>query len=122
MQAEREDPTSSLALWRAEVAKVLRKMGKLAVDDAPVDPEMLLALRSYDDLEVLPLYTPDHASYLPAGTGAARGAALGWDVRVLVESLDATEPSRAALVDLENGANSLWLRIGKDASRSPQDR
>lgn len=109
MQADREDPTTSLSAWRAEVAKVLQKMGKLAPDESRPDPEKLIAWTTYDDLEVSALYTADGAR---AAAPAARDAALGWDVRVLVESLDAAEPARAALVDLENGASSLWLRMG----------
>ncbi|MFO0667546.1 MAG: methylmalonyl-CoA mutase family protein [Polyangiaceae bacterium] len=116
MEVDPRDLENTLSHWRAEVAKVLRKMGKLAPDDARPDPEQLIATRTYDGIVVEPLYTTAHASTeLASGTKPARQVELGWDVRALHEALDQADPSAEALLDLENGANSLWLRMGAQA-------
>jgi methylmalonyl-CoA mutase len=109
--------------WQKLVAGVLEKSGALpeGFDGAP---ESLLTSRTYDGIEIQPLYTAaDEAP--PAGFpglapfvrgGKPEGAVgTGWDVRVLHASADPAATNKAVLADLENGANSLWLRVGGDA-------
>ncbi|MDQ0377367.1 methylmalonyl-CoA mutase family protein [Amycolatopsis thermophila] len=114
--------------WQRLVAGVLTKSGVLpeGFDGAP---ESLLSSKTYDGIEIQPLYTADDAAP-PAGfpglppyvRGArAEGAVgTGWDVRVLHGSADPAETNKAILADLENGASSVWLRVGGDAL--PLDR
>ena len=104
--------------WRRLVAEVLRKSGALPADLAGA-PESVLAGRTYDGIEIRPLYTAEHQAP-PAGfPGAApfvRGGrpegsvASGWDLRALHAHPDPAVTNRAALADLENGVTSLWLR------------
>jgi methylmalonyl-CoA mutase len=109
--------------WQQLVAGVLKKSGALPEDFSGA-PESLLTTRTYDGIEIQPLYTADDAAD-PAGfpglTPFVRGAkpegsvGTGWDVRVLHAHADPAVTNKAALADLERGATSLWLRVGGDA-------
>lgn len=104
--------------WRAQVAGVLRKSGKLGAEDARKDPEALLNVKTYDGVAIKPLYTSadapaeSAAHLLVQAAAAARSDHSAWDVRTLHASPDAAATRRAVLKDLENGASSLWLRVG----------
>ncbi|OXM61746.1 MULTISPECIES: methylmalonyl-CoA mutase family protein [Amycolatopsis] len=112
--------------WQRLVAGVLTKSGVLpeSFDGAP---ESLLTSKTYDGIEIQPLYTADDAappSGFPGLPPYVRGAVAegtnstvgtGWDVRVLHGGADAAETNKAILADLENGATSVWLRVGGDA-------
>ncbi len=71
-----------------------------------------LAFRSYDGLPTQALYTasarqPDSVRFaLPRSQGEGR-----WDVRTGLDAPDPTMANSHALQDLENGANSLLLRV-----------
>ncbi|MQA61904.1 MAG: methylmalonyl-CoA mutase [Actinophytocola sp.] len=114
--------------WRQLVAAVLRKGG--AATDAGVAPERLLASTTYDGIELRPLYTaddlPEAAAGYPGLPPFVRGdrpegrVATGWDSRPRHNGSDAAATNRAVLADLENGANSVWLRLGGTAV--PVDR
>jgi len=110
------------AEWEKIAAAVLRKTGKLT--DA--DPDSLvwdkLTVRSAG-IDIPPLGTPELVADLPSTgePGAApytRGRTAerpehGWDIRP-VFSVPHTDPkltNEAILVDLENGATSLWLDL-----------
>ncbi|MFJ8820008.1 methylmalonyl-CoA mutase family protein [Amycolatopsis thermoflava] len=109
--------------WQRLVAGVLTKSGVLP-EDFDGAPESLLTSKTYDGIEIQPLYTADDAT-APAGFPGlppyVRGAraegnvGTGWDVRVLPGGADAAETNKAILADLENGASSVWLRVGGDA-------
>ena len=112
-------PPAGRDRWREMVKGVLRKSGA-AADDTPLDEvEDLLTRESYDGVPIAPLYTRDDAPpgrpglapYIrevrPDGEGVA-----GWDVRQLHAHPDPAVTREAALADLENGATSLWLRLG----------
>lgn len=109
--------------WQKLVAGVLEKSGALPEGFEAV-PESLLTTKTYDGIEIQPLYTADDKA-APAGfPGLApfvRGAkpegavGAGWDVRVLHANADPAATNKAVLADLENGASSLWLRVGGDA-------
>ncbi|WP_297544974.1 methylmalonyl-CoA mutase small subunit [Amycolatopsis sp.] len=118
-----EFETAGRAQWQELVAGVLRKSGALkeGFDGAP---ESLLTTRTYDGIEIQPLYTAEDTSP-PAGfPGVApfvRGArpegsvGTGWDIRALHTSTDARAANKAILADLEGGVTSVWLRVGGDA-------
>jgi methylmalonyl-CoA mutase len=113
----------SRADWQELVAGVLRKSGKLP-EDFDGAPETLLTTRTYDGIDIQPLYTADDQAP-PAGFpglapfvrgGKPEGAVgTGWDVRVLHANADPAAANKAILADLENGATSLWLRVGGDS-------
>ena len=94
-------PEPSHNAWLALVEKTL-KGGSL--ED--------LTSRSYDGLPTEALYTtsaqqPDAVRFaMPRNQGAGR-----WDVRSRLDTPDPTTANAHALQDLENGANSLLLRV-----------
>lgn len=109
--------------WQKLVAGVLQKSGKLpeGFDGAP---ESLLATKTYDGIEIQPLYTADDTapqSGFPGlapfvrGTRPEGAVGAGWDVRALHAHSDPAVTNRNVLADLENGVSSLWLRVGGDA-------
>ncbi|EYT91315.1 heterodimeric methylmalonyl-CoA mutase small subunit, partial [Frankia casuarinae] len=115
-------PEATRADWQTLVLQVLRKSGVATEATTPGEVEELLATRTYDGLRIRPLYTAENT---PAGGvglpgfapfvrgGRAQGAGTGgWDVRALHDNPDATLAAEAVLADLENGATSLWLRLG----------
>ncbi|MES9539720.1 MULTISPECIES: methylmalonyl-CoA mutase family protein [unclassified Actinomadura] len=113
-------PTADRDRWREMVKGVLRKSGA-AGEDTPLDEiEGLLTRESYDGVPIAALYTRDDAppgrpglapyvrEVRPDGEGIA-----GWDVRQLHAHPDPAVVRDAVLADLENGATSLWLRLGE---------
>jgi methylmalonyl-CoA mutase len=108
--------------WEKSTAAVLRKTRQLA-DDAPdSDVWDKLSRTTLDGIVVAPIGTLDSVAGLPdAGVpGAApftRGRLgekpeTGWDIRPSLYGLPVKELNEAALVDLENGSNSLWIEVG----------
>ncbi len=115
--ADPADPTGAghRADWDAAAAAVLRKarrLGEAVADDLAWER---LATTTLDGITVTPLGTPDDVRE----TGAGRPARTGpWDIRTPLtapEGRDAEALNEAALVDLENGATSLFLCIEEDA-------
>lgn len=115
--------TADVAGWRKLVAGVLEKSGALPEGfDGP--PESLLNTTTYDGIEIRPLYTADDETPSAGFPGIApfvRGGkpegavGAGWEVRVHHDGTDAAEVNKAILADLENGASSVWLRVGAGA-------
>jgi methylmalonyl-CoA mutase len=113
----------SRAEWEKAAADVLRKAGRMTADDPDALVWDKLTRTTLDGVRVPPLGTPETVQGLPsAGTpGAApyvRGSALtrpeeGWDIRTHLGDPDPAVAAEAALDDLENGATSLWLRLGR---------
>ncbi len=111
-----EFPAASAQDWRALVAGVLRRSAPAATGD----PTAALRWHTYDELELLPLYTAEEAP-LPApppgvapfvrGSGRTAG---GWDVRQRHADPDPVVTSAAIATDLAGGVQSLWLRLGPD--------
>ncbi|MFI0370000.1 methylmalonyl-CoA mutase family protein [Actinomadura sp. 1N219] len=112
-------PPAERDRWREMVKGVLRRSGA-AAEDTPLDEiEGLLTRESYDGVPVAALYTRDDAppgrpglapyvrEVRPDGEGIA-----GWDVRQLHAHPDSAATREAILADLENGATSIWLRLG----------
>lgn len=114
-------PAPDHARWQQLVAAVLRKSGVLK-DDSEKHPERLLTSTTYDGITLQPLYTaadlPEASAGLPGLPPFVRGdrpegrVATGWDTRVLHLDPDPAAANTALLADLENGANSVWLRVG----------
>lgn len=115
--------------WEKSTAAVLRKSGRLTESDADSLVWEKLARTTLDDIVVAPIGTPDSVSSLPAAgqPGAApftRGRLaekpeIGWDIRPFLFGHAAKPLNEAALVELENGATSLWLEVGD--ALSPED-
>lgn len=118
-----EFATPERGQWQELVAGVLRKSGALKEDFSGA-PESLLTTRTYDGIEIQPLYTAEDTT-TPAGfPGVApfvRGArpegsvGTGWDIRALHTHSSAAAANEAILADLEGGVTSVWLRAGGDA-------
>ncbi|RKS73702.1 heterodimeric methylmalonyl-CoA mutase small subunit [Actinomadura pelletieri DSM 43383] len=119
-------PPAERDRWREMVKGVLRKSGA-ATEDTPLDEiEGLLTRDSYDGVPIAPLYTREDAppgrpgldpyvrEVRPDGEGIA-----GWDVRQLHAHPDPAVTRDAILADLENGATSVWLRLGGAAGGLP---
>ncbi|ATY16122.1 methylmalonyl-CoA mutase [Amycolatopsis sp. AA4] len=116
-----EFPTADRAQWQELVAGVLRKSGRLPEDFAGA-PESKLVSRTYDGIEIQPLYTADDAGGdlgfpgLPPFVRGSRPEGVvgtGWDIRVRHQREDARAANAAILADLEGGASSVWLRLGE---------
>src|SRR4051812_7092318 len=115
-----EFPQATREQWQELVAGVLRKSGALG-EDFDGAPESKLVTRTYDGIEIQPLYT---AEDVVADTGYpglppfVRGArpegvvTAGWDVRAQFGGADAKAVNTAVLADLEGGVSSIWLRAG----------
>ncbi|WP_262402444.1 methylmalonyl-CoA mutase family protein [Actinomadura sp. CNU-125] len=114
-------PPAERDRWREMVKGALRKSGGAATDDTPLaEIEGLLTRESYDGVPIGALYAaedapagrPGLAPYVrevrPDGEGLA-----GWDVRQRHEHPDPAAAREAILADLENGATSIWLRLGE---------
>ncbi|WP_436773423.1 methylmalonyl-CoA mutase family protein [Yinghuangia sp. YIM S09857] len=118
-------PQPTREQWQGLVAGVLRKSRVIGADDAPDNPEDLLATTTYDGIRLAPLYTADDASPgsgvpgLPSyvrGSRAAGGSVDGWDVRQLHNDPDPARTAEAVLADLENGVSSVFLETGAPGS------
>ncbi|WP_394615511.1 methylmalonyl-CoA mutase family protein [Lentzea sp. JNUCC 0626] len=90
-----EFPAASQEQWRELVDAVLRKTG------ASYDS---LVTRTYDGIELQPLYTLSDAPPVPYALAPVR---QGWDVR----QRHAVPDPVALMNDLEGGVTSLWLSV-----------
>jgi methylmalonyl-CoA mutase len=102
-RASRED-------WEKAAAAVLRKMGRLQERDPDADVWDRLAARTLDGIQVAPLGTPEVLDELRTGGRPSRTG--DWDIRAHLAVPGGAEATvnEAALVDLNNGATSLWLQ------------
>lgn len=107
--------------WEAAAAAVLRKAGRLAEDDADALVWERLSRTTLDGITVAPLGVRDHVADLPdpGAPGAAPytrgrvpGRPGGWDVRTVLGEQEPRMLNELGLVDLENGATSLWVELG----------
>ncbi len=113
----------TVADWEKAAAAVLRKSGRLTADDPDARVWEKLTRTTLDGLAVAPLGTPATAADvadpgLPGVAPYTRGASAaraedGWDVRAHLADPDARRSAEDALTDLENGATSLWLAVGR---------
>ncbi|KHL18060.1 UNVERIFIED_CONTAM: methylmalonyl-CoA mutase [Mumia flava] len=120
----RGDASYSRDAWESAAAAVLRKSRRLTDDDPDDQVWDKLTTRTLDGIGLSPLGTPEAVADLAEtglpgqapyvrGTDAVRDGR--WDVRVQHADPDAAKTAEAILDDLENGATSVWLRLGPDA-------
>ena len=115
------EDTHGQAEWEKMAAAVLRKARKLKDTDADTEVWARLTSDSLAGIEIPPLGTPEMAADLPdtGVPGAApftRGRTAvrpdhGWDIRPSYGGADVRATNEAILVDLENGATSVWLTL-----------
>lgn len=114
--------SSDRTAWEKATAAVLRKTRRLAEDAPDSDVWELLASTTLDDIEITPLGTPEQVADLPPiglpgsapftrGSGTRDETLDGWDVRSWF--IDPDTKNADILHELEEGANSLWLTLGK---------
>ena len=107
--------TWTVADWEAQAAAVLRKSGRLGEQDADDLVWDRLTRSTLDGIGVTPLGT---ASLLDDLQTAGRPTRQGdWDVRACVDAGDpavARLANEEALVDLDGGVTSLWVRGAAD--------
>ena len=118
-----EHTPATRAQWEKAAADVLRKAGRLSEDDPDEMVWSKLGRTTLDGIDVPALGLREHLEGLPptGEPGVApytRGSAPsrpeeGWDVRAHLADPDAKQAAADALTDLENGATSLWLRLGR---------
>lgn len=99
--------------WEKAAAAVLRKARRLGDGDPDDRVWDELARRTLDDIPVSPLGTPELLEDLVTSGRPVRAG--DWDIRTHLDLTDAKAANEAALVDLTNGATSLWLEVGGDA-------
>lgn len=108
--------------WERAAATVLRKAGRLGADDPDDAVWSALTTITLDGIHVPPLGTADDAfppeqAVSPGQFPFTRGRLPtrpehGWDLRCQLGGLSPDATRKAALVDLEGGATSVWLRVG----------
>jgi methylmalonyl-CoA mutase len=101
-----------VADWEAATAAVLRKSRRMSDDDPDELVWNKLTRTTLDDIAVVPLGT---ASLLDDLATSGRPTRAGdWDVRAQVDARDAALGNEEALVDLDGGVTSLWVRADAD--------
>lgn len=98
--------------WEAAAAAVLRKARRLDDDAEATDVWDRLAQRTLDGIAISPLGTPELVAELETSGRPDRTG--DWDIRAHLSALDPRQANEAALVDLDNGVTSLWLRGDAD--------
>lgn len=104
------EDTATAADWERATAAVLRKSRRLAEDAPDADVWEKLARTTLDGISVAPIgQLSDMDDLATAGRPTREG---DWDVRVHVVGPDAKTANESLLVDLENGATSVWIELG----------
>ncbi len=115
------------ARWQTNVAGVLAKSTRKAVEDLPAEPERLLDTPTYDGFPVRPLYTsldglaepslPGHWPFTRGGD-AHRDVLAGWKVAEsfpIAANADVSTVNGAILLALTDGTSALDIRVGAGA-------
>ncbi|SCA58178.1 Methylmalonyl-CoA mutase small subunit [Candidatus Terasakiella magnetica] len=123
-----EFPATSVEAWKESLEKVLK--------GAPFEKKMVV--KTYDGIDIQPLYTKDdwnaegNPSGFPGsapftrGNTAAGRAVDGWDIRQVQANADKSAANDQILEDLERGVTSLILqfdeaaRAGKNGADAPE--
>ena len=118
-----EQDRATQADWETAAAAVLRKARRMTDEDDDALVWDKLARTTLDGIAITPLGTPAGIADLdlPPAPGVApytRGREAtrpetGWDNRPVFAGPDAKTTAEAVLVDLENGATSVWLELGQ---------
>lgn len=98
--------------WEAAAAAVLRKSRRLTDEDPDAKVWDKLTRTTLDGIPVTPLGTPDLLDGLRTAGRPTRAGA--WDIRAHLAGADARLLNEHALVDLDGGVTSLWVRVGPD--------
>jgi methylmalonyl-CoA mutase len=106
------DDAWTAADWEKQAAAVLRKARRMGDDDPDDLVWQKLTRTTLDDIPVVPLGT---ASLLDDVETAGRPTRSGdWDVRSYVDGRRPAAGNEEALVDLDGGVTSLWVRADGD--------
>jgi len=113
--------TPTREAWEAAAARVLRATGRLEDDEPDAAVWRVLCHRTLDGIEVPPLGTPETVAGLPdpgrpGHPPYTRGSVAGrrtWDVRTSLGDPDPQRSAADAATDLANGADSLWVILGR---------
>lgn len=105
------EDSATAADWERATAAVLRKSRRMSETDADADVWEKLARTTLDGISVAPIGTVTDLEGLST-TGRPTRAG-DWDIRVHVVGPDAKAANEALLVDLENGATSVWIELGQ---------
>ena len=104
------DDTYDAAAWEAATAAVLRKARRLGDDDPDSAVWSTLTRTTLDGIDVAPIGS---AADLEGLTTAGRPTrSSDWDIRAHISGPDAATANEAMLIDLDNGATSLWVELG----------
>src|SRR6478609_6931397 len=106
------DDAWTAADWEREAAAVLRKARRLGEGDADELVWSKLTKTTLDGIAVTPLGTPEDLAGLETSGRPTRQG--DWDVRAYVDGRAAKQANDEALVDLDGGVTSLWLRVDAD--------
>jgi methylmalonyl-CoA mutase len=98
--------------WEREAAAVLRKGRRLGEDDADELVWSKLTKTTLDGIGITPLGTPDDLAGLETSGRPTRQG--DWDIRAYADGREAKLANEEALVDLDGGVTSLWLRVDGD--------
>ena len=98
------------AAWEAATAAVLRKARKLGDDDPDSAVWAKLTRTTLDGIRVAPIGSPADLEVLSTYGRPTRAG--DWDIRAHVSGPDAAAANEAMLIDLDNGATSLWVELG----------
>jgi methylmalonyl-CoA mutase len=99
----------TVADWESQAAGVLRKARRLGEDDADELVWSKLTKTTLDGIGITPLGTPDDLTGLETSGRPTRQG--DWDIRAYVDGREAKLANEEALVDLDGGVTSLWLRV-----------
>jgi len=98
--------------WEREAAAVLRKARRLGEDDADELVWTKLTRTTLDGIGITPLGTPEDLTGLETSGRPTRQG--DWDVRAYLDGRQVKLANEEALVDLDGGVTSLWLRVDAD--------
>ena len=104
------DDDHDVAAWEAATAAVLRKSRKLGDDDPDSDAWARLTRTTLDGIPVAPIGAAADLEDLTTEGRPTR--ATDWDIRAHISGPEAATANEAVLIDLDNGATSLWVELG----------
>jgi len=104
------DDAYDAAAWEAAAAAVLRKSRKLSDEDPDSAVWAKLSRTTLDGIAVAPIGAAADLEALATSGRPTR--ATDWDIRAHISGPDAATANEAMLVDLDNGATSLWVELG----------
>ena len=100
--------------WETATAAVLRKARRLGDDDPDSAVWAQLTRTTLDGIEVAPIGSAADLEGLATSGRPTR--ATDWDIRAHISGPDAAAANEAMLIDLDNGATSLWVELGAGLS------